>query len=141
MNINRDGLELIKKFEGFSPTVYRCPAGVPTVYYGHLFRYEEVYNGTPEDGEKYLRQDLENAERAVSRLVTAALNENQFSALVSFVFNLGEGALKGSTLLRVLNAGGYLKAADQFLRWTYAGGLILKGLVLRRSAERQLFLK
>ena len=141
MKINDAGIELIKKFEGFSPTVYNCPAGVPTVYYGHLWRHEEDYDGTNEDGEKYLRQDLEDAERAVSRLVTAALNENQFSALVSFVFNLGEGALKGSTLLRVLNAGGYLKAADQFLRWTYAGGLILKGLVLRRSAERQLFLK
>jgi lysozyme len=95
---------------------------------------------TAQQAETFLKQDLQEAESAVNQLVKVALNENQFSALVSFVFNLGGGALGESTLLRQLNAGHYLEAANQFLRWTYAGGQQLPGLVRRREAERQLFL-
>jgi GH24 family phage-related lysozyme (muramidase) len=85
-------------------------------------------------------RDLAPREVAVSRLITVPLNQNQFDALVSFVFNLGSGALQCSTLRRRLNAGAYLEAADEFPKWVYAGGRKLKGLVRRREAERILFL-
>jgi lysozyme len=76
----------------------------------------------------------------VSAAVTVPLNDNQFAALVSFVYNLGAGALQESTLLGLLNGGNYNGAAEQFSRFVYAGGEVLQGLVTRRNAERALFL-
>jgi GH24 family phage-related lysozyme (muramidase) len=95
---------------------------------------------TREQAEQLLRADLQEAEDAVSNLVTVPLNENQFSALVSFVFNLGAGELEDSTLLELLNQGKYSEAADQFLRFNTDNGEPLEGLTRRREAERQLFL-
>ena len=76
----------------------------------------------------------------MNKYVTAVLNQGQYDSLCSFVFNLGAGALKGSTLLRMLNAGQYDAAADQFLRWNQAGGVVLAGLTKRRISERMMFL-
>lgn len=140
MRTNAAGITLIKNAEVFYDYIYPCPAGVPTIYWGHVVRPGEVYDGTREQGESYLRKDLASAEAAVSRLIKVPFTENQFSALVSFTFNLGSGALQASTLRAMLNRGEYQAAADQFPRWIYAGGRKWRGLVLRRAAERNLFL-
>lgn len=94
---------------------------------------------TQQQADDYLRRDVRQFERAVARQVRVPLTQGQFDALVSFAFNLGEGALAQSTLLRLLNAGDYAGAAAQFDRWNKAGGRVLPGLVRRRAAERALF--
>ncbi|NEP37557.1 lysozyme, partial [Moorena sp. SIO3B2] len=86
------------------------------------------------------RQDLESSESTVSNLVKVSLTDNQFSALVSFVFNIGPTAFRRSTLLRKLNHGDDQGAANEFLRWNKGGGRVLLGLSKRREAERKLFL-
>jgi Phage-related lysozyme (muraminidase) len=140
-HITQDGIDLIKRFEGFSSTVYICPAGYPTIGYGHLVRSGESYTEISEtEAEELLRKDVESAERAVLRLVNVPLTDGQFDALVSFTFNLGSGAFQRSTLRRKLNRHSYLLAAEEFGRWVWAGGHRLKGLVRRRRAERAVFL-
>jgi len=89
--------------------------------------------------EEMLQADLPRFEAAVSRLVTVPLDQHQFDALVSFTYNLGEGNLRSSTLLKKLNAGDYAAAAAQFERWVTAAGKPLPGLVKRRAAERAMF--
>lgn len=144
MKTNNTGIELIKYFEGFSPTMYTCPAGYRTIGYGHRqnggIKHPEYYDTwTPEDFENLLRQDLIIAENAVNKLIIAVLNENQFSALVSFVYNLGSGRLQSSTLRAKLNRGEYSEVPKELLKWCRAGGKELKGLKLRRQAEATLF--
>lgn len=135
------GLSLIRAFEGFSPTPYVCPAGFPTVGYGHVVREGESFEAplSPEEGEALLRADLPRYEGAVCRLIEVALEDPCFDALVSFTFNLGEGALSASTLRRLVNAGRLADAAPQFDRWVFAGARKLPGLVRRRAAERALW--
>jgi GH24 family phage-related lysozyme (muramidase) len=140
MTINQDGLNLIKSFEGLYLDAYIDPVGVWTIGYGHT---EGVYEGmtiTEAEAEELLRKDLAEFEAAVSEAVQVSLNDNQFSALVSFTFNLGAGSLFESTLLKLLNQGDFQGAADQFPRWNKAGGQELPGLTRRRQAERALFL-
>lgn len=148
-SINASGLDLVKEFEGYekivqgttSVTTYIDPVGVPTIGYGHTG--VDVTAGlilTKDQAEALLLSDLTSAERAVSRAVTTAINDNQFSALVSFVFNVGENAFLGSTMLRLLNVGDIAGAAAEFGRWVRGGDVILPGLVTRRDAERKLFL-
>lgn len=139
MHISKAGLDLIKQFEGLYLQAYRCPAGVPTIGYGHTAGVAMGQTITQQHADDYLRRDVRQFERAVARLVTVPLTQGQFDALVSFAFNLGEGALAQSTLLRLLNAGDYAGAAAQFDRWNKAGGRVLPGLVRRRAAERALF--
>lgn len=139
MQISKAGLDLIKQFEGLYLKAYRCPAGVPTIGYGHTAGVAMGQTITQQQADDYLRRDVRQFERAVARLVTVPLTQGQFDALVSFAFNLGEGALAQSTLLRLLNAGDHAGAADQFDRWNKAGGRVLPGLVRRRAAERALF--
>lgn len=145
--INQAGLHLIEEFEGLARKLpdgkiaaYADAVGVPTIGYGHTHGVHLGQVITVEQAQEFLQQDLRQAESAVSHLVKVALNDNQFAALVSFVFNLGAGALSRSTLLRDLNAKNYQAAADQFLVWDHAGGRVLPGLVRRRQAERKLFL-
>lgn len=139
MQISKAGLDLIKQFEGLYLKAYRCPAGVPTIGYGHTAGVSMGQTITQQQADDYLRRDVRQFERAVARLVTVPLTQGQFDALVSFAFNLGEGALAQSTLMRLLNAGDYAGAAAQFDRWNKAGGRVLPGLVRRRAAERALF--
>lgn len=145
-DISPDGLLLIKSFEGLYLTAYRCPAGVWTIGYGHTgLRHGDgsVRAGrviSKDEAELLLRIDMDYFEGKVVSLVKVPLNADQFAALVSFAFNVGEGELKGSTLLRKLNAGDYTGAADQFLRWDKANGKTLRGLTRRRRSERKLFL-
>ena len=139
MQISKAGLDLIKQFEGLYLKAYRCPAGVPTIGYGHTAGVAMGQTITQQQADDYLRRDVRQFERAVARLVTVPLTQGQFDALVSFSFNLGEGALAQSTLLRLLNAGDYAGAGLEFERWNKAGGRVLPGLVRRRAAERALF--
>ncbi|MGB3495588.1 MAG: lysozyme [Elainellaceae cyanobacterium] len=137
---NEKGLRLIKSFEGLRLAAYQDSVGVWTIGYGTT---SGVYPGmviTTAQAEQFLQQDLERFEAAVRQFVKVPVNSDQFSALVVFAYNVGEGALSSSTLLRQLNSGAYAAAADEFLNWVYAGGRFLAGLLRRRQAERALFL-
>ena len=144
MKTNAAGIALLRQFEGLELKPYRDSAGVLTVGIGHVLRQNEghLLDGiTAAEAEALLRADLAEAEAAIARHVEAPLNGNQHAALVSFVFNVGGGAFKASTLRRLLNARQHAKAAEEFPRWIYGGGRKLPGLVRRREAERALFLK
>ena len=132
--------ELIKSFEGLELEAYLCPADIWTIGYGHTGDVKEGDTITKAEAEALLDKDLQTFRNGVKRLVKVPLNENQFGALVSFAYNLGLGSLQNSTLLKMLNAGDYTGAADQFLRWNKSGGKVLTGLVRRREAERAVFL-
>lgn len=135
------GIDLIKNFEGFHTKRYICPAGKPTIGYGHLLpkgsTLQEIDEST---AEQLLFSDLRGVERAIARLVVVPMLQCQYDALVSFVFNLGAGRLQSSTLRMKLNRGEYESAADEFPKWVYAGGKRMKGLIRRREAERAMFL-
>lgn len=135
------GIDLVKQFEGFSPRPYLCPAGHLTIGYGHLVKDHETfyYEIGQEQGEYLLKKDLESAERAVSRLARAGVSDSQFDALVSFTYNLGAGAFQRSTLRRKVNRGEDPEVPAEFLRWVWAGGRRLRGLIRRRQAEAVLY--
>jgi lysozyme len=146
--LNRVSLELIKAFEGWVPTAYNDPAGYCTIGYGHLIDLKrcdvanlEGFTGqlTETAGEALLTKDVTSARVAVQRLVTVALTDDQFGALVSFVFNIGENNFQRSTLLRILNTGDYRNAVTELRRWISAGGRVIDGLVQRRGCEAALF--
>lgn len=141
-NINEAGLDLVKRSEGLRLEKYQDVAGKWTIGYGHLIKHGEIFDGpiTEDRATELLQQDLRLAESAVDDLVTVPLNDNQYSALVDFVYNVGKGNFEASTLLKRLNSGKHAAAADEFLKWVYAGGRRIEGLARRRSAERALFL-
>lgn len=140
-------LEFLTAHEGEVLTAYHDPVGYPTQGVGRLLSkdaWADLSQYPPishETSQAWLAEDATKAMQAVLRLVKVPLNDNQLAALISFAFNLGAGALEGSTLLRLLNGGDYEAAANQFPRWVYAGGKKLPGLVRRRAEERDLFLK
>lgn len=144
--VNAATVDLVKKFEGLELESYICPAGVLTVGYGHTGK--DVKKGmaiSPTRADELLEKDLAGAEAQVRKLVKVDLTENQLVALTSFVFNLGVGNLRESTLLKKLNAGDYSGAAGEFDKWVFATvkGVKTKltGLVSRRKAEAALFMK
>lgn len=136
------GIELIKQFEGLRLARYLDAVGKPTIGYGHLILPHERFDRPIETGaaEALLKRDLRSAEVQLVKLLRVPVTQQQFDALMAFVFNLGAGRLRSSTLLRYLNAGATARAADQFLVWNKAGGKPLAGLTRRRQAERKLFL-
>ncbi len=142
-HISKQGLDLICRFEGFSPVIYICPAGYPTIGYGHLIteaNKEQFLGGVDEDEAlELLRSDAGKAERAVLRLISVPLTQGQFDALVSFTFNLGSGALQRSTLRRKVNREEHADVPAELVKWVWAGGRKLKGLVKRRAAEAKLY--
>lgn len=134
------GIELIKKFEGFSEAPYVCSGGYLTIGYGHKLLPSDRFNKVSlEKAEKLLKKDLLSAERIVLRYISAELNDDQFAALVSFTFNLGPAALQRSTLRQKINYGLYYEATKEFKKWVYAGGRKVIGLVRRRKVESKLF--
>jgi lysozyme len=147
MITNAAGLSLIRQAEGLRLRAYPDPGtggdpwtiGIGTTRYPDGRKVRRGDTCTPQQADEYLAHDLQGFERDVAAMVTVPLTSNQFSALVSFAYNVGN-ALRSSTLLRVLNAGDYPGAANQFLRWNRAAGRVLPGLVRRRAAERDLFL-
>ena len=141
MKISEKGLQLIKEFEGYEGKAYLCPAGVWTIGYGHTQGVEENDMCSVEEASEFLKKDVEKAERAVNELVKHELNQNQFDALVSFVFNLVRDRFRQSSLLKFLNSAHFPLAGGQFDRWVYADGKVMQGLVKRRAAEKKLFLE
>jgi lysozyme len=145
-SINKRGLELVKRFEGFYSEAYLCPAGVWTIGYGHTRGVRPGQTVTENEAEAMLLQDLAEAARDVERLITVPLTDNQFAALVSFVFNVGVYNLQASTLRRKLNVGNFEAGPFELNRWVKATDPVsgkkrtLRGLVLRRAAEGDLWL-
>ena len=146
LRVSKHGREFITAHEGEILKVYLDPVGLPTMGVGHLLTDEEkakypvgsvITRGVSQE---FLERDLRRFENAVSALVKVPLNQNQFDALVSFAFNVGEANFKRSSVLRHLNAGLYAKAADAFLAWNKSKGKVLPGLTRRRKEERDLFL-
>lgn len=135
------GQDLIREFEGLSLTAYPDPAtgGEPwTIGYGHTGGVKKGDTVTLDQAKLLLAQDLHYFERAVSQLCPIT-TQNQFDALVSFAYNLGEGNLKESTLRRLHNEGDYVGAKAQFARWNKANGQVMNGLTRRRAAEAELY--
>ena len=158
MKVSAAAIEMIKHHEGVRNKPYRCPALLWTVGVGHVIdpthaavKYEERKNLPIPEGwdrvlsmgevDTILAQDLRRFERGVLRLCPAASgNQGVFDALVSFAFNVGLGNLQRSSLRMKTNRGDFDEAADEFLKWTKAGGRVLPGLVKRRNDERALYL-
>lgn len=134
-------IDIITRFEGLRCLAYRCPAGRLTIGYGTTG--DKVHEGlviTEAVAVQWLEDAVESTAREILRIIKAPLNDNEFSALISFAYNVGCGNLANSTLAKKLNAHDYKGAADEFLRWTHGGGKELPGLIARRAAERELFL-
>lgn len=140
MKTSETGIDLIKHYEGLQLQPYICPAGKPTVGFGHTG--PDVVFGrtvTEAEAEQLLREDLRFAEKGVETYARVPLTQGQFDALVSFAFNLGIGALRDSTLLKKVNAKDFEGAAAEFGKWVHGGGRVLPGLIKRRAAEAHLF--
>lgn len=140
----KQGLELIRSFEGFQPSIYKCPAGRPTIGFGHVVKDDEDFPNllTVQDAYDLLKEDLKPVEEAIHETVDSLLSASQFDALASFIFNIGIGAWRESSFLKRLKEGAdYYDASSEFLRWIYAGKKKLRGLMRRREAERNLFIK
>ncbi len=145
MRTGQRGIDLIKQFEGFRATMYLDPVGLPTIGYGTLIdTAEEKYLLTAAiteiEAEALLRAELPPIEYQIGMMVQKPINQNQFDSLASFCYNLGTGALKRSTLLKKINANPTDPTIrNEFQKWVYAGGIVLKGLVKRRNAEAMLY--
>jgi lysozyme len=144
--VSSKGLDIIKKYEGFSSKPYLCPAHVPTIGYGSTY-YEDGSKVkltdspiTQERATELLEALLVSFECAVDSYCIDTINQNQFDSLVSFAYNCGVGNLKSSTLLRKVNVNpNNPTIKDEFLKWTKGGGKTLSGLVRRRTEEAQLY--
>ena len=134
-----EGLDLIKHFEGCELTSYVCPSGIYTIGYGHTGDVLPGQTITQAEADALLKEDVKKFEQGVDKYTNAPLNQSQFDALVSFTFNVGLGAYRDSTLLRLLNGNDYEGAAGQFGRWVNGANGPLPGLVRRREAEEKLF--
>ena len=146
MIVSKNGLDLIKEFESFKSKPYLCPSQKATIGFGSTYY---------PDGKKVTLQDKEITEEKafeileyiankdfgsnINKVVKVPLNQNQFDALVSFAYNIGNGNFNSSTLLRWLNQGNYKEASMQLLRWNKSKGIVLNGLTKRRKAEKALF--
>lgn len=140
---NQAGIDLIKFYEGLQLTTYKDIVGIETIGYGHTG--PEAIPGrtiTESEATTLLETDLGKFETGVDRLLSGPpITDNSFSALVSFSYNVGVGALATSLLLKFVNKGLIPQAADEFLKWCHAGGKSVPGLIARRRAERDLFLR
>lgn len=137
--ISPAALYLIKHYEGLKLEAYQDAVGVWTIGWGHTKTAKRGMVVTESQAEQLLLDDIAEHARGVAGALKVKVKQHQFDALVSFAFNLGVGALRGSTLLKLLNDGNERAAASQFDRWVYAGGQKLSGLVKRRTSERILF--
>ena len=145
MKISPKGLELIKEFEGFSANAYLCPAKIPTIGYGNTFYAD---GRKVKLGEQISKTDaLELLEKVVNKdfadkifpAIKVPVAQNQFDAMCSLAYNIGVGNFLKSTLLKKVNAGDFVGASEEFLRWNKAGGKELLGLTKRRKREFDLF--
>jgi lysozyme len=139
MNISQEGISLIKKFEGCELEAYQCAAGVWTIGYGSTKDVKEGDTLTQKEADNLLLHEMQEYEGYIKELIKVPLKQNQFDALVSWVFNLGPANLKASTMLKFLNAGDYHLIPSQIKRWNKANGKVLEGLIRRREAEALMF--
>lgn len=154
MRIDQAGIDFIKSVEGVKPFAYLDVAGLPTVGAGHLLTQDELtsgkiyidgrsykyHDGLPDDViDRLLLRDLHIAELVVNSNVKVKLTQSQYNALVSFAFNVGVGAFRKSTLLRVLNESNYVSVPDQMRRWVFSAGQQIRGLKKRREKEIELW--
>jgi lysozyme len=140
VKISKKGLDLIKVSEGLSLSAYKCPAGVLTIGYGHTGN--DVRSGmliTAVEASTLLTEDVSRFEVGVCEVINKPMTQGQFDALVDFAFNLGLGALRGSTLAAKFKAGDLSGASRELSKWVWGGGKMLSGLVKRREAARALF--
>jgi lysozyme len=142
--ISAQGYELIQQFEGLRTRSYRDSIGVWTIGYGHTTAAgpPSVTSGmqiTEAEAQDILRRDVAMFEKGVARLVTVPLTNDQFSALVSFAYNVGLGNFERSSVLKSANAKDFDSVPRRLSLWTKAGGRILPGLIRRRAAEAALF--
>lgn len=141
MRTSQKGIDLIKEFEDYREMVYLCAGGKYTIGYGHTRGVKPGDTCTREQAERYLREDLQDAEEAVLALISVPLTQNQFDALVSLVYNIGSGNFYDSTIRKVIN----LKISDieeyrrAWMMWVKSRGKVLKGLERRRVLEFNLF--
>jgi len=147
MKINQAGLDLVKTYEGFRSDIYICSGNRKSYGFGSTRGFDGkrlTGNEKPisrEDAEKLLKRDLQSAEKAIHRMVKVPLSENQFSAICSWIYNLGSGSWQRSTARLKLNRFDYTGCINEMIRWNRASGKRLRGLVLRRESERLLFLR
>lgn len=143
--MTKRGIELVKRFEGFSPTLYYCPAGIPTIGYGVVVHDVEKWKNvrlTREEAEKMLIEILAKYEALVRKALNhKKLHDYCYDALISFTYNVGIGAFRASTLRRKILRGELFDASNEFEKWIYAGGRPLEGLKRRRRAEKELYLE
>ncbi len=148
LSLSSQGLEFIKQFEGFRGNLYNDVAGHCTIGYGHLVHRgncngtesaEFISGITQQRATELLREAVRSFEQTVNDSVNVTLNQNQFDALISFSFNVGAGAFRSSTLLRLLNTGNYDVVPTELRKWVNAGGRPVQGLIRRREAESNLF--
>ena len=139
MKISKEGIALIKKFEGIELQAYQDSVGVWTIGYGHTKGVKEGDNISLKQAEAMLEEELVEYEGYINNMVELGLEQNQFDALVAWVYNLGPTNLRESTLLKVLNQGLFDEVPYEIKRWNKAGGQVLNGLVRRREAEALLF--
>jgi len=142
MITSQKGIDLIKKFEGFSDKEYICPAGKPTIGYGHVILANEYFQEpmTRRHVEILLKKDLKPREKSLNSFLKVNINQNQFDALISLMYNIGVDNFRKSTLLKFINERLFDKVPDQFRRWRFSNGKVLKGLVNRREEEIKLWL-
>lgn len=145
MEVNKAGKDLIKRFEGCKLKAYKCPAGLWTISWGLTFYPDgtKVKEGdviTQQQAEDYFNAIVDDFAKKVDALIKSNVSENNFSALVSFAYNVGMGNFQRSTLLRKVNANPKdTTIRAEFMKWTRANNVVLKGLVSRREAEAKLY--
>lgn len=130
---------LVAKFEGFSSTVYRCQAGVPTIGFGHTRGVVDGQTITKEDALRLLMSELSTLQKALASVIHVDVTEGQFVAILSLVYNIGMWKFRTSTLLRELNKGNFVNAGNEFARWIYVKRQPTEGLMRRRAKEREVF--
>lgn len=138
MKTSRKGVDLITKYEGFSSTVYLCPAGYETIGYGHQTFGKPFSEISIEQARELLATDLIEREDNLNKL-NLDLNQNQFDAVISFIYNLGFGVFLKSTMYKLLKSREHSLAAKEFIKYVYSKGKKLAGLIKRRQSEQSLF--
>lgn len=145
-DISEHGFAIIREFEGFRANAYLDTGGVWTIGYGTI-KYPDgtkVKKGdtcTQGQAELWLKNDCQWVDACLDKYVNVNINQNQFDALASFIYNVGEAAFVKSTMLTLINQNNMISAASQFDRWVFDNGKRIQGLVNRRSKEKTLFLK
>lgn len=140
MSVSPSGVDLIKTFEGCRLEAYKCPAGIPTIGYGHTNQVKMGMKITQEQADKFLLEDIRSSEVLLNKM-GINFRQHQFDALCSWIFNLGVGKFKGSTMYKcIMDDMADITITDQIVKWVNAGGKPMIGLKKRRIAEANMFL-